>query len=517
MSSSQRLARHAGAVSAATLLSRLLGYLRDALVANVFGGGHLTDAFYAAFRLSNLFRRILGEGPLATAFVPVFSEHLAKREMSEARAFFQALFTFLLVILLSLVVLGVLGAPWIVELAAGGFKSADPGKFELTVSLTRQLFPFLLFVCLAALSAAALNAQGYYFLPSLAPAMLSVSTLVYLALWRPTGDSIRGLAWSTTFGGLLHLLMLWPALRREKLDFRWRWAPRDPDIRRVGLLVLPAIWGLSVDQVNAYVDTICASFLMEGSVTALYNSNRLMQFALALFGVSISTASLPHLSLSAAKGEWDAFKENLNFSMRMTLYLVVPAMVGLMLLARPLVEILFEHGRFTAENTGLTTAALVGYTLGLPAYSLVKIVVTAFYARKDTRTPVKVATVCLFVNMVGNVVFMRRWGVGGLAFATALASFVNAGVLIVLLRRELGLLGGRAIVGSLGKILVSSALMGAVALAVVYGAPGPRVARVLGAVAAGGAVYGAMTAMLKMEEFRHVRDMVWRKSERALG
>ena len=409
--SSKKFVRHAGAVSFATLLSRILGYVRDAVVASAFGGGHLTDAFYAAFRLSNLLRRMLGEGPLSTAFVPLFSDHLAKHEPREARDFFQSLFTSLGVLLLLIVGVGVLVSPLIVSLAAGGFKSAHPATFDLTVTLMRQMFPFLFFVCLAAISSAALNALGHFFIPALAPAMLSVTTIVYVVCLKQWAlDPMQGLAISTTVGGALHLAMVWPLLRREGMAPRWKWNPGHPDIRRVTLLIVPALWGLSIDQVNAYVDTICASFLQEGSVTALYNSNRLMQFALALFGVSISTATLPHLSMSAARAEWGAFKENLNFSLRLTLYMVIPAMVGLIVLARPLVQTLFQHGLFTEHQSMMTASALAAYTLGLPAYALVKVVVTAFYARKDTKTPVKVATLCMIINMAGNVLLMGRWG-----------------------------------------------------------------------------------------------------------
>jgi putative peptidoglycan lipid II flippase len=511
--SSKKFVRHAGAVSFATLLSRILGYVRDALVASAFGGGHFTDAFYAAFRLSNLLRRMLGEGPLATAFVPVFSEHLAKHEPRQARDFFQSLFTTLGVLLLVIVGIGMLGSPWIVALAAGGFKSANPATFDLTVTLTRQMFPFLLFVCLAAISSAALNALGHFFIPALAPAMLSVATIVYvLCIKQWAMDPMQGLAISTTVGGLLHLAMVWPLLHREGIAPRWKWNPGHPDIRRVGLLVIPALWGLSIDQVNAYVDTICASFLREGSVTALYNSNRLMQFALALFGVSISTATLPHLSMSAAREEWGTFKENLNFSLRMTLYLVVPAMVGLIVLAHPLVKTLFQHGLFTPQQTLMTVSALVAYTLGLPAYAVVKVVVTAFYARKYTKTPVQVATVCLFLNMVGNVLLMKRWGVGGLAFATAFASFVNGGILLWLLRRKIGVLGGRKIVRTAVGSAVASGIMAASAWATLRWAPGPLPVRALGAVTVGTGLYLFISWAGRLEEFGHLRDLLRRRT-----
>ncbi|MBK8575084.1 MAG: polysaccharide biosynthesis C-terminal domain-containing protein [Elusimicrobia bacterium] len=277
-------------------------------------------------------------------------------------------------------------------------------------------------------------------------------------------------------------------------------------------MVLPALWGLSIDQVNAYVDTICASFLREGSVTALYNSNRLMQFALALFGVSISTATLPQLSMSAAREEWGAFKENLAFSLRMTLYLVIPAMVGLIVLAYPLVKTLFQHGLFTEQQTRMTASALAAYTLGLPAYAVVKVVVTAFYARKDTKTPVKVATLCLIINMVGNILLMRRWGVGGLAFSTAFASFVNGGVLLWLLRRDMGPLGGRKIFRTIAGSGIASLLMAAGAWGVLRWAPGPLAVRALCAVAAGTGLYLLVTWMGRLEEFGHLRVLLRRRT-----
>ena len=509
---SEKLTRHMGAVSIATLVSRILGYVRDAMVARAFGGGPLTDAFYAAFRLSNLFRRMLGEGPLSTAFVPVFSDHLARHEETEARSFFQKLFTVLGVVLAGVVALNYFGAPWIVGAAAHGFEKTDPAKFQLTIQLTRQLAPFLLFVCLAAVSAAALNSLGYFFIPSLAPAMLSISTILYiLFIKRWAVDPMQGLAISTTVGGVLHLLMLLPYLSKEKMSPRWRWAPRDPDVVRVSLLVVPAIWGLSIDQINAYVDTIFASFLGNGSVTALYNSNRLMQFALALFGTAVSTATLPHMARCVAVQDWKGMKENLNYSMRLTLFAVLPAMTGLAVLAFPIVRLLFEHGRFTRANTLLTTSALIGYTLGLPAYSAVKILVSAFYSMKDTKTPVKVATLSLVVNVIGIFFLMKRWGVGGLAVATAFASVVNGSVLAHLLRKRIGAFGGRKMLKTLIQSSVASALMAVAAWNAARYLPGPLSVRVLGSVALGTMIYLILARWWGMEELTHVLAIVRRR------
>jgi putative peptidoglycan lipid II flippase len=275
---------------------------------------------------------------------------------------------------------------------------------------------------------------------------------------------------------------------------RWRWEPFNPDVVRVTLLLVPAIWGLSIDQINAYVDTVCASFLREGSVTALYNSNRLMQFALALFGTAVSTATLPHLARAVSKEDWAGMKNNLNYSLRLTIFAVLPAMTGLVVLAHPIVRVLFEHGRFTPENTTLTVSALVAYTLGLPAYSAVKILVSAFYAMKDTKTPVKAATWSLVVNVAGNVLLMWKWGVGGLAAATAVASAFNAAYLAGLLRRKIGPMGGKRILSTILRFC-----------------PGPLLVKVPAAVLTGTAAYMLLARAADMEEYGHVMGMVLRR------
>lgn len=264
--------------------------------------------------------------------------------------------------------------------------------------------------------------------------------------------------------------------------------------------MLPAVWGLSVDQISAFIDTLCASFLTEGSVTALYNSNRLMQLPLALFGIAMSTAALPSLSASLARGDARETKDTLNLSLRLVFFTVLPAMVGLIALGTPLVQILFEHGRFTPRATSLTASALAGYALGLPAYAAVKVLASAFYAMKDTKTPVKVANISMAVNIAGNLALMGPWGVGGLAFATAIASLVNAALLFWLLRRRLGLLGGRRLALSLARAGVASLVMGAAAWAWTRWGVGPLLLRVAVAVAGGAVLYFVLARLLRCEE-----------------
>ncbi|MBK8652343.1 MAG: murein biosynthesis integral membrane protein MurJ [Elusimicrobia bacterium] len=502
-----KILRQAGTVSFATLLSRVLGYVRDALVAAAFGGGGLTDAFYAAFRIPNLLRRLLGEGPLTAAFVPLFTHRLETGEGGEARRFFQTLFSTLGLLLTGLVILGIVFAPQLVGVVAWGFRT-DPEKFDLTVRLTRVMFPFVLFVCLAAVSSGALNALGHFFVPALAPAMLSVAEIAFIFfLFKLWTNPLDGLAVSALVGGVLHFAVLLPLLHREKMPLRWHWEPRHPEVRRVGLALLPAVWGLSVDQISAFIDTLCASFLMEGSVTALYNSNRLMQLPLALFGIAMSTAALPSLSASLARGDARETKETLNLSLRLVFFTVVPAMVGLIALGTPIVQILFEHGRFTPRATALTASALAGYALGLPAYAAVKVLASAFYAMKDTRTPVRVANISMGVNIAGNLMLMGPWGVGGLAFATAIASVVNAALLFWLLRRRLGLLGGRRLALSLARAAAASLFMGLAAWAWTRWGFGPLALRVTVAVAGGAALYFALARLFRSEESVHLTGL----------
>jgi putative peptidoglycan lipid II flippase len=453
----------------------------------------------------------LGEGPLTSAFVPVFTDHLSRGDRPGAEKFFQTFFTSLFTLLSVLVAAGIFLAPQITQLMAWGFKG-DPDKFDLTVRLTRIMFPFLLFVCLAAVTSGALNSLGHFFVPSLAPSMLSVAEIAFvLVLMRWWKYPLQGLAVSAVIGGILHFGLLVPLMYKEKIPPRWRWEPGHPEVRRVGLALIPAVWGLSLDQVNAFVDTVCASFLVDGSVTALYNSNRLMQFPLALFGVAMSTAALPSLSQCAARQDWEEMKGTLNLALRLIIVTILPAAIGLVVLGKPIVQLLFEHGRFTHQETLLTNAALAAYCFGLPAFAGVKVLVSAFYSLKDVRTPVRVASYCLLVNIAGNLALMRPWGVGGLAFATTLSSTVNAFALFFLLRKRLGLLGGRRMFRTFLLSLGASAAVVLAAAGIIHGFNGPLIARVLGAVLVAVPLYLFLIKSLKMEEYGHLVGLFKRK------
>jgi putative peptidoglycan lipid II flippase len=314
--SQRRFSKSLGAFSSATLLSRILGYVRDALVASYFGGGMITDAFYAAFKIPNLLRRFFGEGSMTAAFIPVFSDVLARKGKEESVRFFHALLSALFLVLTVIIGLGILFAPQVARMVAWGFAD-DPAKMELTIDLVRLTFPFLLLISFAALVSAILNAHGRFFIPGIAPSGLSIGEIAFIIFVASHVDSpIHGLAISAVVGVGIHFLWQLPALYQEGYSLKWANPFAHPDVKRVFILMGPTVLGLSADQVNSFVDQVCASFLRDGSITALYNSNRVMQLPLALFGIAVASVSLPALSKLISENKQKEFKETLNFSLR---------------------------------------------------------------------------------------------------------------------------------------------------------------------------------------------------------
>lgn len=491
-----------GAFSSATLLSRILGYIRDALVAAYFGGGLLTDAFYAAFKIPNLLRRFLGEGSLTAAFIPVFGDVLNKKGKEEANHFFHSLQTALFMVLTVLVGLGIVFAPQVARIVAWGF-IRDPEKFQLTVELIRLTFPFLFIISFAALISAALNASGRFFIPALAPAGLSVGEIAFIVFFAAKMDSpVHGLAISAVVGVGLHFLWQLPTLYKEGYSLKWSNPFGNTDVKRVFWLMGPTILGLSADQINSFVDQLCASFLRDGSITALYNSNRVMQLPLALFGIAVASVSLPALSRHASQNNEKEFKETLNFSLRVANFVLIPAFIGLAVLGFPIVQALFQHGRFTEAQAWLTYQTLVPYALGLPAYSAIKILASAFYARKNTKTPAKIAMAIVALNTILCIVLMQYLEAPGLALAAAISSWAQTGILFIYLRRSVGLLGGRAIFKSFLWGILAGGLMGVICylFAFVWLAGFSVYIRVFVPLIIGVLVYFSLAKLLKIEE-----------------
>ncbi|MCB4790714.1 MAG: murein biosynthesis integral membrane protein MurJ [Elusimicrobia bacterium] len=435
----EKLTHQASKVAVGTAVSRVLGYARDMLVAHAFGAGFAADAFYAAFRIPNLLRRVLGEGSFSASFIPVFSEYYHTKSKEETQEFLNATFTVLTFVLTVLTLLGMLFSPEIVKLIAWGFKS-DPAKLDLTIQLTRIMFPYLLFVCLAALALGILNTLESFFLPAVAPAMLSIAEIAFIIGIAPLlspDDKIIGLSYSVTVAGLMHFLVQWPRIKTLGWKIRFKLDFNHPGLKKVSALMLPAMIGISVDQINTFVNTICASFLVQGSITALYYSNRLVQMPLAIFGLALASVSLPAMAKSIATNDLESMKNALNYSLKFILFILIPSAVGLMVIGLPITRVLFERGNFNLEGSMLTYSGLFYYSLGLPAYAGSKVLANGFYSFQNTKTPVKIAAVAMVINIILSVWLMHPMGVGGLALAASISSWFNVIILAYYLQKKI--------------------------------------------------------------------------------
>ncbi len=473
MSERKSLLRSAGAISLATLVSRILGLLRDQVQAYFFGAGLVADAFLAAFRIPNLLRDLFAEGALSSAFVPTFTAEREQRGDAAAHALASRVMTALSLVLGVLAVLIAVFAPWILRVYVPGF---GPEKMALAVTMTRILAPFLLFVALAAAAMGVLNTYGRFFLPALAPAWFNfvaiVGVLCLVPLFRRL-DVQPGLALAVgaMAGGIVQFTVQVPAMRREGFRFRPELAPRDPALRRVVRLMAPATFGLAATQINILVDTILASLYGNGPIAWLTYAFRLMQLPLGLFGVALGTANLARVSKDAARGDAAGLRANLAGALRAAALLTLPATAGLVALRVPIVRILFEHGRFGPRDTLQTAAAVLCYAIGLYAYSVTKIQVPTYYALGDTRLPVIASASSVGLKVSANLVFMAvlpRIGIDpflGLALSTSIAAWTNMAILERGLARRAGSLREHAVLRVTLKLAVLAAVMGAACVA----------------------------------------------------
>jgi len=445
-------------VGAATLCSRIFGFVRDAVIAWFFGAGFSSDAFIAAFRIPNLLRRLFAEGALSSAFIPVFTEYVVNNDQDEAFNLARSAFRMLSVILIIVTVGGILLSPWIVRLIAPGF---DPEKMTLTVTLTRLMFPYFFCIGLVALCMGVLNVLGHFAAPAFAPVLLNLAIIGSVFFISPIMTTpIIGLALGVLVGGVLQLALQLPVLVRKGFRF-WETASlMHPALKKVGIAIVPIILGGAVYQINIVAGTLLGSLLSEGSVTYLYFADRLVQFPLGIFAIAASTALLPSLSRQAAARDFEELKSTFAHALKMVFFISMPAMVGLIVLKEPVVALLFERGEFDATATQLTAHAVLYYSLGLWAFSAVRIVTATFFALQDTRTPVLMAVISIIANIILGVILMKPLAHGGLALATSLASILNLGLLVQALRAKLGSLGWRNIAHSAGRSLLSSTGMG---------------------------------------------------------
>ena len=432
---SPRLLRSTLLVAIITSASRLLGYVRDVLIAGLGGAGAGADAFFVAFRVPNLLRRLFAEGVFSQAFVPVVAEYRMRRSAEEVRGLVASTSGSLGLLALGVSALGVLAAPVLVLAFAPGF-AVDAERFGLASQMLRITFPYLFFVLIAALAGGVLNAHERFAAPAMTPVLLNLAMIAAAVAVAPRmAQPMVALAWGVFLGGLAQLLFQLPFLAGVGLLVRPRLGFRAEGPRRVLGLMLPAVFGASVAQINLLLDTLLASFLPTGSVSWLYYSDRLVEFPLGVVGVALGTVVLPALSRRFAEGAREGFSLTLDWALRWVLLLGIPATVGLVLLAAPLLATLFQHGAFATADVYMARLSLVAYSLGLVGFMLVKVLVPAFYARQDARTPVRVGLVAIAANLLMSLALMATLAHAGLALATSLAALLNAGLLLGRLAR----------------------------------------------------------------------------------
>ena len=427
------LLRALATVSSMTLLSRILGFVRDFVIARTFGAGLATDAFFVAFKLPNLLRRMFAEGAFSQAFVPILGEYKNKRGDQETLLLINHVTSILALVLFAVTAIGVATAPVLVWISAPGF-AADAGKFDLTVQLTRITFPYIFFMSLVALAGGILNTMSRFALPAFTPVLLNVAFIAMALFAVPYFDPpVLALAWAVFLGGILQLAIQIPALRRIALlprpSLNWRAAWQDPGVRRILTLMGPALLGVSVSQISLLINTIFASFLKNGSVSWLYYADRLMEFPSGMLGVALGTILLPSLSKYHASANHLEYSKLLDWGLRLTLLLAAPAALALAVLAVPLIATLFHHGAFTGDDVFQTRQALVAYSIGLVGLILVKVLAPGFYARQNVRTPVKIALISLVATQVMNLAFIGWLQHAGLALSIGLAACLNAALL----------------------------------------------------------------------------------------
>jgi putative peptidoglycan lipid II flippase len=515
----------AGIVMSLTLASRMLGYVRDMLIAWSFGAGIYADAFVVAFRLPNMFRRLVGEGALGMAFIPVFHDQALRQGPRAALALAIAAFRRLAVLLALVVLLGVVAAPLIVRALAPGF-AVSGASFQLAVLLTRIMLPYLLLTGLVAMAMGILNALGHFTAPALAPLALNgaMITAVLLGVWWAPSLAMRAavLAAGVVVGGGLQVVLQLPVLTARGIDFRKKVPLETGILARFGRATIPVLLGGAAYQVNVLLGTLLASYLAAGSVSYLFYADRLVQFPLGIFAVSAVTVVMPDLARQATQGHLEAVKATLLQSLQLVWFVILPSMVGLMVLREPIVAVLFGHGAFGSDSARLTANALLWYSIGLWAYAALRILLAVFYALQDAYRPLQAAAAGVLVNIGAGLALMPAMGSGGIALAASLAAVLNVVLLIVMLRSRIGPLGGPRLAAATGRIACCAFLMGAA----VYGldhwmaehlgrTTGWQALRLGAGVAAGVGVYIAAAFFGKIPELQICRRLVFKGNKRS--
>jgi len=526
---SPRLARSAGVFGLATITSRILGLAREQVMAYYFGANDANDAFRIASRIPNLVRDLFAEGAMSAAFVPTFTQHLTLEGRERSWRLANSVINALLIVTGVIVVLGIVFAGPLVRMYAGNFGDV-PGKLELTIFLARIVTPFLTLVAVAAVLMGMLNSLGHFFVPALSPAMFNVAGIAMAVTLIPFAPSlgvrpITIVALATLVGGLGQLAIQWPPLRKEGFRYRPTIDFSDPGLRRVLLLMGPGTLGMAATQINVLVNSMLATSQGTGAVSWLDFAFRLMYLPIGLFGVSIATAATPAISRMVAQQDYAQIRRTLANALGLMMFLNLPASVGLIVLARPIVAVIFQHGRFTPADTFATASALQLYAIGLVGYSIVRIISPTFYALGRSRIPVMVSAASVFVNVVLNVTLVNVLGYKGLALGTSVTAIINAAVQLLLLRREIHGIEGSRIAASFARVSVAAAVMGAASWAALFvmtsTLPGSslwlQMIRLLVTILVSLVTLAGAAQVLRIREFADARDMVVGRLKRLTG
>jgi putative peptidoglycan lipid II flippase len=497
-----------------TMISRILGYFRDMMIANFFGAGFFADAFYVAYRVPNLFRRLLGEGALISAFVPIYTDYIAHKTEEEQQKFLDSVLTVLSILLILITILGIIFTPFILKMISPGFIN-QPEKFRLTVLLSRIMFPFFIGIGISAFFMGILFVYQNFLHSALSSCFLSIADLIAMFFICPfvsTKTAVIVLSVAVVVGGAWQTYYQCIPIIKQKMKFSFNFDLKNEGLKKVAILMLPATFSTAVEQVNSFIDVIFASCLQEGSVSALYYANRLMLLPLSLFGIAVSSVSLPSISKSVILKDFDTVKKTLCENINIMFYFIIPSTVGLIILANPIVKLLFERGKFDSLATSMSTSTLQFYCVGLFSYSLVKIVVTVFYALKDTKTPVKIASVCVLANIIGSYLLMKILKVGGLALSTSLSSILNLSLLLYFVRKRIGAIGFRArILKNLIKILISSLFMGIACFFLYKIFKNNKLLAAIFPIFIGGSIYISLTYLFKVQEIMFIANSIKNK------
>ncbi len=513
----KRLLGSTFAVAVPTLLSRILGYVRDYFQAVFLGTSRGADAFTIAYIIPNLLRRLTGEGAMTAAFVPVFTQAKKEKSKEELWTFANYFFFDLTVVMAVLTVLGIIFSPLLVKIIGFGFKDIQ-GKWPLTVALTRMMFPYIFFISLAALAMGILNSFHRFFVPAFTPVLLNICIVGLAVVFAGRAkEPTYVFAAGVLLGGLCQLAFQIPFLWKQGMRFKFGLSFTHPGIRRVVKLTIPGVLGVGVYQVNFALSRAFASALEEGSVASLYYASRIQELALGIFSIALSIALLPAFSEQAAGEDIAGMKRTLAFSLKLIFLITWPAAAGLLVLNRPIIQVLFQHGLFDAHSTGMAAACLLYFSVSLPFISGVKILAPAFFSLKDTRTPVVIAFFVMIVYILSSVVLMGPLRVGGIALALSLSQVVNFLALFIYLERKIGKIEKKTFLVSAFKSLLAAGIMGAVIRLIIRGfdfarLSFPKQAGLLtAAIVLGLALYIAISAVINREDIKSLKILLSRR------